>query len=315
MPRGWYLAQGLFPLGYSSSDDEEGPCTLPNGRIVCGPHGLVQCHKCCTDYSFMDEIDSDHDEDPEDSEEDDADSDSAPATLFPSGSVPRLEMVRGTGLVFPSKFTPGPRPLPPMELFSGRFRFMNVLRCTYPNDDSKLLIMTDGACLNNGQANPKAGFAFFQGLTMEGQPLVVSNRLEKQGPWGDDALQSSNRAELRAVIAALRLRYWPGEGFKTVVVATDSEYVVEGSTRWAKAWARNGWRTRGTNGHNGAVVKNKDLWEALLGEFERAKENGLSIQFWKIPREWNMLADEGAKKAAAKEEAPATWMDISGLAI
>lgn len=56
MPLGWYLAQGLIPLEPSSSDDEEGPVELPNGRLVCGPHGLVLCGKCCTDYSFMEDV-------------------------------------------------------------------------------------------------------------------------------------------------------------------------------------------------------------------------------------------------------------------
>lgn len=173
--------------------------------------------------------------------------------------------------------------------------------------------MTDGACLNNGQANPKAGWAFFHGLNIEGQPLVASGRLEKQGPWGDDGIQSSNRAELRAVIAALRFRFWPGEGFSTVVIATDSEYVVEGSTKWAKTWVQNNWKRKGRNGNDDVNVKNKDLWEMLLGEFEKSQRQGLAIQFWKIPREWNTLADEGAKNAAAAEEMSVAWQDCFGL--
>jgi len=52
MPRGWYLAQGLTPLGEDSSDDYEGPCKLPDGRLVCGPPGLVWCGKCYVDCSF-----------------------------------------------------------------------------------------------------------------------------------------------------------------------------------------------------------------------------------------------------------------------
>ena len=94
--------------------------------------------------------------------------------------------------------------------------------------------------MNNGQANPKAGWDFWHGLGPSGNTLVVSGRLEKKGPFGDNSIQTSNRAELRAVIAALQFRYWPGEGFYTFVVATDSEYVVEGSTKWAKTWAKNG---------------------------------------------------------------------------
>lgn len=167
--------------------------------------------------------------------------------------------------------------------------------------------MTDGACLDNGQANPKAGWAFVPGESRSGQPAIVSGRLERQGPWGDAGTQSSNRAELRAAIAALRFCDWTGEGFSTVVIATDSEYVVEGSTRWARTWVRNGWTTRGNRrgaGGAGVPVKNRDLWEMLLGECERARSRNLAVQLWKIPREWNTLADQAAKEAAAEERAP-----------
>ncbi|XP_044717268.1 RNase H domain-containing protein [Hirsutella rhossiliensis] len=215
-------------------------------------------------------------EDIEDNEEDDEDHDVAPFAPPSTIAIPSLgsDVMRGTGLVFPSKFRHPTSPLRPMELFRGRVRFMNIVRCTYPNDKSMLLIMTDGACLNNGQSNPKA-----------------------------------------AVIAALRFRHWPGEGFSTVIIATDSEYVVEGSTQWAKAWVQNNWRTKGKKGIGGGNVKNKDLWEMLLGECEKAHRNGLVIQFWKIPRQWNALADEGAKNAAAAEETPVEWKDCLGLAI
>ncbi|OAR02228.1 hypothetical protein LLEC1_03818 [Akanthomyces lecanii] len=321
MPLGWYLAQGLIPLGPSSSDDEEGPCELPNGRIVCGPHGFVQCGRCCTDYSFMDDVLDQDREDLDDEEQDneeqgDEEQDDANSHLPPQAfDYLSTEMVRGTGLVFPSKFRPPASHLSPMKLFSGRHQHLRVIRCTLPNDNSTLLIMTDGACLNNGQPNPRAGWAFFQGLSNEGQPLMVSDALEKQGPWGDAALQTSNRAELRAVFAALRFRHWPGEGFSTVVIATDSEYVVEGSTKWARTWVRNGWKKKGQRGTDSVDVKNKDMWEALLGEYERQYNKGLAIQFWKIPREWNTLADAAAKKAAAEDEMPDEWTNISGLAI
>lgn len=169
--------------------------------------------------------------------------------------------------------------------------------------------MTDGACLNNGKPNAKAGWAFFQGESVAGEPWVVQGRLEKRGPWGDEGGQTSNRAELRAVLAALRFRVWAGEGFKTVVLATDSSYVVDGATQWARTWVKNGWKT--TDG--GPDVKNKDLWEMLLGESEMAHGNGMVIQFWHIRREWNTLADEGAKKAAAEEDASDRYEDVRGM--
>lgn len=90
-----------------------------------------------------------------------------------------------------------------------------------------------------------------------------------------------------------------------MVIATDSEYVVEGSTKWVRTWTRNDWKTNA-----GADVKNKDLWEILLGEFERWMEKGLSIKFWRIPRDWNNTADAAAKWAASENEVPNRWKDV-----
>lgn len=150
---------------------------------------------------------------------------------------------------------------------------------------------------------------------------LASDRLEKKGPFGDVSPQTSNRAELRAVIAALRFRFWPGEGCRRFVIATDSEYVVEGATNWVKTWVENGWKTIGGYGQRaGEDVKNRDLWEVLLGEVERYKTGhryygGMDIQFWKIPREWNAIADARAKKAAAitrEGELAEEWEDNYG---
>ncbi|KXX82087.1 Ribonuclease H [Madurella mycetomatis] len=245
MPLGWYLAQGLMPLTASSSDDEEGPY-----------------------YSFMEEVLSRDGQDEDENEDDDGDhpgseieatdldlaadgsnttGPDAPRSNSSSISLgPRLR--RGTGRAFPTKYT---------------------LR----NDAGKVLIRTDGACVDNGQPSPKAGWAFWHGFGPSGNLVVASGRLEKEGPFGDDSIQSSNRAELRAVIAALRFRHWHGEGFHTLVIATDSEYAVEGSTKWAKTWIKNRWIRRAGDG-----VKNRDLWEALLGEIERYKDEGMAVE-------------------------------------
>ncbi|KAJ4355392.1 uncharacterized protein N0V89_003408 [Didymosphaeria variabile] len=388
MPLGWYLAQGMIPLGESSSDDEEGPCELPDGRLVCGPHGLVRCGKCCSDYSFMDDVlgeDEEEDEKSDESEDElpelvcgphglvtcgrccsgysfmeDEDEDvktdkmywglnaesraaidarwgppgprpDAQASTDSNDSRPRIpeEFLgipkrRGTGIVFPSKFdaprTPSTRP---MDLFVGRATYARLSRYIRRNDTSQILIYTDGACLNNGMPNPAAGWAFVHGPGLQGQPdplmglaplmasgpLVTSGRLEREGPFGEDTIQSSNRAELRAVIAALRFRHWVGEGFTSLVFATDSEYVVEGSTKWAKSWIKKGWRTSA-----GQAVKNKDLWELLLGEVERWKEEGLDIKFWRIPRDWNEVADGAAKIAATHDEVD-QFSDVMGICV
>ncbi|KAH8744983.1 putative ribonuclease H1 [Diaporthe sp. PMI_573] len=269
----------------------------------------------CIDYSAMDDVlDDDDDEDTDTEEDEDEESDKPSEHLLPrldSGT----KMVRGTGKVFPSKFVPSNSNTAPLEEFPNRHRHINLVRRTHSNDNTKILLMTDGACLNNGQSNPRAGWAFFQGETINGEPLVVSGRLENRGPWGDEGSQTNNRAELRAVLAALRFRWWRGEGFKTVIFGTDSSYVVDGATQWVRGWVNKSWRTKGARGSGSADVKNKDLWEMLLGECERVHDAGLAIQFWHIPREWNTLADAGAKKAAAEEDAPDRWQHIMGIAL
>lgn len=98
------------------------------------------------------------------------------------------------------------------------------------------------------------------------------------------------------MIAALRSRACHSEGFQTVVIATDSDYITTGATVSAKKWIQKDWLK------GNSVVKNKDLWETLLGEVEKLDESGISVQFWRIQRDWNAVADAAAKKAAAEDE-------------
>ncbi|PHH91007.1 hypothetical protein CDD83_1985 [Cordyceps sp. RAO-2017] len=292
---------------------------LPNGRLVCRPHGLVVCGYCCVDFSFMDEIlEEEEEEEQEEAEREDNElyellnNQSNNMILGPGrpdrdgylcGDGPR-RVQEGKEYVFPTKFTPPSATPPsttstPAELFPvaiGRRATPHVTRFIRRDDPDQALIYADGACRNNGQANARAGWAFVFNSATCRPSGVVSGRLEKKGPFGDQHPQTSNRAELRAVVAALRFRHWTGEGFRTLVFATDSEYVAEGATTWVRGWASNGWTTS-----TGAPVKNKDLWEALLGEFERWDYWGLKIQFWRIPRRLNSVADRAAKQAATEQ--------------
>ncbi|KAL8381958.1 hypothetical protein RB595_005964 [Gaeumannomyces hyphopodioides] len=216
-------------------------------------------------------------------------------------------LVRGTGRVFATKFIPPSVNAVPMKVFTGRKRHIQILRFTLPNDPGVCLIHTDGASLGNGQKNPRAGWGFWHGECPTGE-AIASGRLETKGPFGDEGAQTSNRAELRAVIAALRFRYWPGERFHTCVIATDSKHVVEGCTNWARSWIRRSWKTS-TN----QPVANKDLWEALLGEIEKKHYDGIAVQFWRISRVLNSVADAAARAGAREEHlAEGRWVDVPG---
>jgi ribonuclease HI len=133
---------------------------------------------------------------------------------------------------FPAMFRP-PNPTDtPDTLFTIGWRNMVTgPRFVRKNKMNQIMLLTDGACLNNGQANPSPGCAFvFRPASTEPQVNGhIAFRLETRGPSGNVESQTSNRAELRAVIGALRYRRWDGEGWKSVVIATDSEYVALGS--------------------------------------------------------------------------------------
>ena len=219
----------------------------------------------------------------------------------PETRTENVEKRRGTGEAFPSVFKPTFSPaklFPPSEVGrDGSIRFV----CH--NDPKTVLVYVDGACSNNGQPGSRAGWAVVYGPP---DLAPVSGRLEDKGPFGDDSVATSNRAELRAAIAALRLGDWRGDGFDRVVIATDSSYVVDGATGWVRGWVRKGWKTR-----TGGDVKNKDLWELLLGEIERWDGHGLRVELWKIPRELNDDADGAAKRAIDDGPAEAEFRDIT----
>lgn len=307
----------------SDSDDGMGPVELPDGRLICRPHGLVVCGRCCVDYSFMDEVLEDSDERAEReaeelynqlSPESRAEIDARwgpPSPILSVNSDHTDAIRRGTGRVLPTTFVPPSPTSTPDNLFplgiSAR-AIPPVARFIRRDDSEQFLMYTDGACLNNGQANPKAGWACVFRPASTTPAGIMSGRLENKGPFGDEHGQTSNRAELRAVLAALRFRHWVGEGFTTLVLATDSEYVAKGATEWARGWVRNGWTTR-----TGAQVKNKDLWEMLLGEAERWHDLGLKIHFWRIPRESNVEADRAAKEAAEVNEDVGKYREVKGV--
>ncbi|KAJ5888353.1 hypothetical protein N7495_008394 [Penicillium taxi] len=214
-----------------------------------------------------------------------------PTATEPSGIEKRI----GTGKAFPAKF----RNLlqkSPAELFPVRSASTaSFSRYVHIQNQEQVLVYTDGACSNNGQPekNAQGGWAVVYGPCHDTTSLTVSGRLETAGPTGAKYVATSNRAELRAVIAALRLADWRAEGFTSIVIATDSAYVTDGATNWAKSWVQNSWRNS-----SGEPVMNRDLWELLLGEVEILDEKGLRVEIWKIPRDLNAEADAAAKKAS-----------------
>lgn len=203
----------------------------------------------------------------------------------------------GSELITCDRFEDSQGTDPPWRLFNhdeGNFRFSRKA-----NGKDEVLIYTDGACLDNGSVSARGGCAFvFQPEDTSQEPTqeYVNFALEKRGPTGVSAPATSNRAELRAVIAALKFRQWQGEGWDRIVIATDSSYAVDGITEHMMVWFRRNWRNA-----KGKPVMNRDLWQALLDRVRELHKFGAEVVFWRIPRAWNSKADLVAKAAAQQK--------------
>ncbi|TVY50253.1 Ribonuclease H [Lachnellula cervina] len=190
----------------------------------------------------------------------------------------------------------------PQSLFSSDHRYIRK------SDSRQILIFTDGACSRNGCSDAQAGYSFSYRpsayskageLTHDG---TMSLRLETRGPTGQIYPQTSNRAELRAVIAALQFKDWSSdcnEGWRSLVFATDPEYVGLHITQSIQRWESEGWMT---SDHRN--IMNQDLWKLLLSLIRTLQGDGVAVSFWRIPRDWNKRADEAAKMGAQKNEEP-----------
>ena len=104
-----------------------------------------------------------------------------------------------------------------------------------------ILIYTDGACLGN----PGPGGWGVRILYPDGTVRELGGR---------DASTTNNRMELQGALAALRAV----EPTASATVYSDSQYVINGLTKWLSGWKRKGWVTA-----TRTPVKNRDLWKLL----------------------------------------------------
>lgn len=105
----------------------------------------------------------------------------------------------------------------------------------------KVEIFCDGAC----SGNPGVG----------GWGAVLRYGDKEKELSGADGETTNNRMELTAVIEALSSLKRPC----SVVLTSDSQYVVKGMTEWINGWVKKGW----VNSKKEPVL-NRDLWERLL---------------------------------------------------
>lgn len=144
---------------------------------------------------------------------------------------------RGHGRVLPTEFKPPPSETP-QSLFPVGISRQAIPHATpfiHRDDPENILIYISEASLTNGQEDPQGGWTYVFRLLAPNIHSSVSGRLEHKGPMEDIHWQTNDRADLRAVIGALRFRHWRGERFTRLVLGTNSEHVVKGGTERARS--------------------------------------------------------------------------------
>jgi len=160
--------------------------------------------------------------------------------------------------------------------------------------NEQLIIYTDGACSGNGKEGARGGWAWCavypDPVNSERIPGIKTTRGEGSGSAPDT---TNNRMEMTAAIEALSwlLREGPFTDF-SVIVRSDSQYLVDGMNHWRFGWAERGWKTA-----TGDDVKNLDLWRrldaldrAVMPAWEWVKGHGSDY--------WNGCVDRMAREAS-----------------
>ena len=140
------------------------------------------------------------------------------------------------------------------------------------SDPNSTTIYTDGACSKNGQQEgASAGIGVYW-------PNNPNNNISE--PIG--GRQTNQRAE---IVAARRgIEQAKSQGYKEVVVKTDSAYVKNAAESWIPKWEREGWSKR---------VVNKQEFQDL-----RDSMRGINVSFEKVASKYN-AADRLARDGAA----------------
>ncbi|KAJ6109942.1 hypothetical protein N7486_002177 [Penicillium sp. IBT 16267x] len=152
-----------------------------------------------------------------------------------------------------------------------------------------LVIAIDGACSNNGKDGARSAIGVFHGYDSDFNVSYPLDYLDRH---------TNQIAELAACLKALSdaiiiQAEWEmaGDRLGTIVIKSDSEYVVRGLTEWLPKWKKNGWKNA-----KGFPVANSAYFKRMERLIEQLEQD-ISVKFWMIPRERNRMADSLAKSA------------------
>ena len=146
----------------------------------------------------------------------------------------------------------------------------------------QVTIYTDGAC--SGNPGP-GGYGYIA--------VSETNGMLERGSGGEKDT-TNNRMELMGAISGLES--FLNDKPESIIVITDSKYVLQGITEWIK-----GWKTKNWIGSNKQPVKNRDLWERLDRVCEQHKNLTWKWVKGHSGNVWNEAVDQLAVSAIPKE--------------
>lgn len=110
----------------------------------------------------------------------------------------------------------------------------------------EITIFTDGSSLGNPGPGGWGSVVWFR----------TSHEIVELG--GHEEKTTNNRMEMMALIEALTFIDSKNLEEVAIDIYADSQYVINGSTKWIYGWKENGWMTA-----NKVSVLNKDLWQKI----------------------------------------------------
>ncbi|GFN94537.1 ribonuclease h1 [Plakobranchus ocellatus] len=113
------------------------------------------------------------------------------------------------------------------------------------SDGEGTSVYTDGACFFNGKQGHVAGVGVYWAAD---DVENVSEALPGS--------PSNHRAEIYAAVRAIQIA--KKRGVDKLILHTDSQYLINGITKWMSGWKKREWKTSA-----GEPVKNKEDFEAL----------------------------------------------------
>jgi ribonuclease HI len=125
------------------------------------------------------------------------------------------------------------------------------------------------------------------GTSFGGFGAIISQNGNESNIFGGSSLTTKNQMELMACIQALESLSQKS----SVIICTNSIYIIDGITRWINGWKKNGWITK-----SGEHVKNKTFWIELE---KVASKHQIT---WKLIFDQGKLAFELAEKAKEAEK-------------